>query len=190
MCVALAVIGIEAAGAYGFAVGLAPLVGLAVVVSRGALRTDDGPEATWKEVTPNLGWLLLGSVFAAALLNAGPIATTMLAEPDQDEQVTQFAYGVLLARIPLFMFQAVQAALLPRLSRLAARGELAEFRAGLKRLLVVVLVVGVRRHGRRARRRPVRHRRRLRRRPHRSHARHAGARQRLLHGRACRSPRR
>jgi O-antigen/teichoic acid export membrane protein len=142
LCVALAIIGIEAAGAYGFAVALAPLFGLAYVVSRGALRTDDGPEATWKEVAPNLGWLLLGSVFAAALLNAGPIATTLLADPDQDEQVTQFAYGVLLARIPLFMFQAVQAALLPRLSRLAARGELAEFRAGLKRLLVIVLVVG------------------------------------------------
>ena len=142
LCVALAIIGIEAAGAYGFAVALAPLFGLAFVVSRGALRTEDGPEATWKEVAPNLGWLLLGSVFAAALLNAGPIATTLLADPDQDEQVTQFAYGVLLARIPLFMFQAVQAALLPRLSRLAARGELAEFRAGLKRLLVIVLVVG------------------------------------------------
>jgi O-antigen/teichoic acid export membrane protein len=143
LCVALALIGIEAAGAYGFAVALAPLVGLSFVFFRGGLRTDDGPEATWKEVTPNLGWLLLGSVFAAALLNAGPIATTILADPDQDEQVTQFAYGVLLARIPLFMFQAVQAALLPRLSRLAARGELDEFRAGLRRLLLVVLAVGV-----------------------------------------------
>jgi len=143
MCVALAVVGIEAAGAYGFAVALAPLVGFGFVTARGSLRTTDGPEASWKEVTPNLGWLLLGSVFAAILLNAGPIATTILAEPDQAEQVTQFAYGVLLARIPLFMFQAVQAALLPRLSRLAARGELGEFRAGLQRLLLVVLVVGV-----------------------------------------------
>ena len=143
LCVTLAAIGVQAAGAYGMAVALAPLVGLGFVYSRGGLRTEDGPEATWKEVTPNLGWLLLGSVFAAALLNAGPIATTILAEPDQDEQVTQFAYGVLLARIPLFMFQAVQAALLPRLSRLAARGELGEFRSGLRRLLLVVLVVGV-----------------------------------------------
>ena len=57
--------------------------------------------------------------------------------------MTQFAYGVLLARIPLFMFQAVQAALLPRLSRLAAKGELLEFRAGLRRLMVLVLAVGV-----------------------------------------------
>jgi O-antigen/teichoic acid export membrane protein len=142
LCVLLALVGVTTAGAYGFAVALAPLVGLAFVFHRGALHTEPGPEATWKEVTPNLGWLLLGSVFAAGLLNAGPIATELLSTPEQDAQVTQFAYGVLLARIPLFMFQAVQAALLPRLSRLAARGELTEFRAGLKRLLVVVIAVG------------------------------------------------
>ena len=73
--------------------------------------------------------------------------------------VTQFAYGVLLARIPLFMFQAVQAALLPRLSRLAATGELDEFRAGLRRLLMVVLAVGVVGTLGRPRARPVRDRR-------------------------------
>ena len=50
---------------------------------------------------------------------------------------------MLLARIPLFMFQAVQAALLPRLSRLAASGNFAEFRNGLRRLLVLVIAVGV-----------------------------------------------
>jgi O-antigen/teichoic acid export membrane protein len=143
LCVLLALVGVTTAGAYGFAVALAPLFGLAFVYRRGGLRTEAGPEATWKEVTPNLGWLLLGSVFAAGLLNAGPIATELLATPEQDAQVTQFAYGVLLARIPLFMFQAVQAALLPRLSRLAARGELIEFRAGLNRLLFVVIAVGV-----------------------------------------------
>jgi O-antigen/teichoic acid export membrane protein len=143
LCLGLAVVGITTAGAYGFSVALAPLVGLGIVWHRGALRTEDGPEAPWSEVTPNLGWLLLGSVFAATLLNAGPIATTILADPDQKTEVTMFAYGVLLARIPLFLFQAVQAALLPRLSRLAARGEYGEFRAGLRRLLLVVLAVGV-----------------------------------------------
>ncbi|MBA3604879.1 MAG: hypothetical protein M3487_10765 [Actinomycetota bacterium] len=143
LCVLLAVVGISAAGAYGFAVALAPLVGVGFVYSRGRLATAPGPEASWAEVTPNLGWLLLGSVFAATLLNAGPIATTLLASEADDARVTQFAYGVLLARIPLFMFQAVQAALLPRLSRLAARGELLEFRAGLKLLMMVVAAVGV-----------------------------------------------
>ncbi len=89
------------------------------------------------------GWLLLGSVFAAALVNAGPLAATLLATDDEKHLVTQFTYGVLLARIPLFLFQAVQAALLPRLSRLAARNEIAEFRSGFARLMKLVLLVGV-----------------------------------------------
>jgi len=145
LCVALAVVGVTTTGPYGFAVALAPLFGVAYVFSKGNLRTTPGPEATWKEVTPNLGWLLLGSVFGAALLNAGPIAITLLVGDDEADRAlaTQFAYAVLLARIPLFMFQAVQAALLPRLSRLAAMGELEEFRSGLKRLLLVVLGIGV-----------------------------------------------
>jgi O-antigen/teichoic acid export membrane protein len=143
LCIVLAVIGITAAGAYGLAVAVSPLFAVGYVAARGGLRTDDGPPASWSEVTPNLGWLLLGSVFAASLLNAGPIAASLLATDDQDALVTQFSYGVLLARIPLFLFQAVQAALLPRLSRLAARGEFEEFRSGLKKLMYVVLVVGV-----------------------------------------------
>jgi O-antigen/teichoic acid export membrane protein len=142
LCVILAIIGITAAGAYGMAIAVSPLFAVAYVYRRGGLKTDPGPPAEWSEVTPNLGWLLLGSVFAATLLNAGPIAASILADDDQAALVTQFSYGVLIARIPLFLFQAVQAALLPRLSRQAARGEFADFRAGLRRLMLVVLVVG------------------------------------------------
>ncbi len=142
LCIALAVIGIETVGPYGMAVALAPLAGFFYVYSRGQLRTDDGPPATWQEVTPNLGWLLLGSVFAAGLVNAGPVAATLMADPSQKDLVTQFGYGVLLSRIPLFLFQAVQAALLPRLSRLAARNEISEFRSGFRKLMVIVVAVG------------------------------------------------
>ncbi len=175
LCVALAIVGITAAGAYGFAVAASPLFAVAWIWRRGALRAiprdatgraesdapdgdgrlevselgdagetvDEGSEATWSEVTPNLGWLLLGSVFAASLLNAGPITVTLLAADNERSFVTTFSYGVLLARVPLFLFQAVQAALLPGLSRLAARGELVEFRAGMKRLAIVVVGVGI-----------------------------------------------
>lgn len=154
LCVALAIVGVKAAGAYGMAVAIAPLFAVAYVWRRGALRAiprtdasgvalDEGSEASWAEVTPNLGWLLLGSVFAASLLNAGPITMSLLANDSEEAFVTTFSYGVLLARVPLFLFQAVQAALLPGLSRLAARGELVEFRAGMKRLAIVVVAVGV-----------------------------------------------
>lgn len=143
LCIALAVFGATSAGAYGMAVALAPLAGFFWVLGRGQLRTDDGPPATWTEVTPNLGWLLLGSVFAAGLVNAGPVAANLLKADGQEEFVTQFGYGVLLSRIPLFLFQAVQAALLPRLAGLAARNQLGEFRSGFKKLMQIVVAVGV-----------------------------------------------
>lgn len=142
-CLALAAFSVKAVGAYGMAVAFAPLVGVGIVAWQRELRTDAGPDATWNEVTPNLGWLLLGSVMAALLVNAGPLALGVLASKDQDAEITRFGYGVILARVPLFLFQAVQAALLPRLARLATTGEMAEFRRGFRRLMIVVLGVGV-----------------------------------------------
>jgi len=142
-CVVLAALGIQAVGAYAFVIALSPLVGVTYVFSRGSLKTEPGPHASWGEVTPNLGWLLIGSIFGATLLNAGPVLTAILAPSSRKAEVTEFGYGVLLARVPLFMFQAVQAALLPRLSRLAAAGNFAEFRSGLKRLLMLVVGVGL-----------------------------------------------
>lgn len=142
-CGLLAAFGVKGAGWFGAVVALAPLTGLAVVLSQGSHRTEPGPEATWSEVTPNLGWLLTGSVCAAALLNAGPIATKILASGDEKGLVTAFGTGVLLTRIPLFLFQAVQASLLPRLARLAAEGNQAEFRSGFRRLLTLVCAVGL-----------------------------------------------
>lgn len=142
-CLVLAGLGVTSPAPYAFAVALAPLLPVMFVAGRGKLHTEPGPPAAWSEVTQNLGWLLVGAVFAAALLNAGPVTATLLSEDGQEELVTRFGYGVLLARIPLFLFQAVQAALLPRLARLAARGELDEFRSGLRKLLMLVLAVGI-----------------------------------------------
>lgn len=142
-CLALIAFGVKAAGPYGIVVALAPLSGLALVFKRRQLVTEPGPEANWGEVTPNLGYLLLGSVFGAALLNAGPIAVTLLIADNEKNLVKPFTFGVLLGRIPLFMFQAVQAALLPRLARLAAQGDQSEFRSAFRKLLTLVSGIGV-----------------------------------------------
>jgi O-antigen/teichoic acid export membrane protein len=144
LVLALAVAGVEWLGAYGLLVGIPPLLAV-VIATRGQRRFDlaPGPPAAWAEITQNLGWLLAGSALAAALVNAGPIAANLLADEDESELVSQFAYAVLIARVPLFLFQAVQAALLPKLARLAAVGQLTEFRQGFGRLMKVVVAVGV-----------------------------------------------
>jgi O-antigen/teichoic acid export membrane protein len=142
-CTALWLAGVTSVGPYAFMIGFSPIVGVIAVGLAGKLRVDNGPEATWSEVTPNLGWLLMGSLFAAALVNAGPITVDILGHDAPPELVTRFGNAVIFARIPLFLFQAVQAALLPRLARLAAQRKLSEFKRGLQQLLVLVGSVGV-----------------------------------------------
>ena len=118
--------------------------GAAVLVSlrgqRGLLTP--GPVAAWSEITPNLGWLVAGSVLAAVLVNGGPVIAGLLKTKEQSALVSHFTYAVIITRIPLFLFQAVQAALLPKLAQLAARGALEEFRSGFRKLVEVVAVVG------------------------------------------------
>lgn len=142
-CIALWLIGVHAVSAYALVIVLAPLVGVVIVWWRGDLTTEPGPPAQLSEITQNLGWLLGGSILAAALVNAGPLAVDVLARSTETEKVTAFGNGVLLSRVPLFLFQAVQAALLPRLARLAAQGDLGEFRGGFRRLIYVVVSVAV-----------------------------------------------
>lgn len=142
MCVALSLAGVDAPGAYGLTVAAPPFLAIALAVRGKRNMLEPGPEASWAELTPNLGWLLAGSVLAASLVNAGPLATNLLAEDADKDLVAAFANGVLISRIPLFMFQAVQSALLPKLAKLAAQREIAEFRSGFRRLMLVVVAVG------------------------------------------------
>lgn len=142
-CTLLWQLGVTSVGAYALAVAVSPLIAAGVVFVRGETKTDDGPPATYTEITPNLGWLLLGTIMAAALVNAGPLGVDFLANASDAEKVTAFGNGVLLSRVPLFLFQAVQAALLPRLARLAAKGDLEEFQHGFSLLLKVVAAVAV-----------------------------------------------
>lgn len=142
-CTVLWLSGVTTVGIYALVIALSPLAGVVVGLARGSLRTDDGPPATWAEITPNLSWLLLGSLLSLGLINAGPITVDLLGSNSAAAVVTRFGNAVIFARIPLFLFQAVQAALLPRLARLAAQGDLGEFRHGLNRLLMLVGVVGV-----------------------------------------------
>lgn len=142
-CTMLWIAGVDTVGAYALVIALSPLVGVLVVGIRGGLHSEEGPPAAWSEITPNLSWLLLGSLFSSALVNAGPITVDILSANSSAAVVTRFGNAVIFARIPLFLFQAVQAALLPRLARLAAKGDLGEFRHGLRRLLTLIGVVGL-----------------------------------------------
>ncbi len=140
----LAIIGYKAAGGYGLAIGIAPLFAVAAVArSAWPIAHEPGPPAPWSELTPSLGALLAGSVLSQALMNAAMIGAKLLAHDGQDAEVKKLFNGVIVARIPLFLFQAVQAALLPRLSALASSHKFVEFRQSFEKLLVAVLAIGL-----------------------------------------------
>jgi O-antigen/teichoic acid export membrane protein len=132
------VVGVSTAGPFGVAVGIAGLLAVPVALSVQRPELEEGPEAAFAEVSSALGLLLAASVCAFAIMNIGPVLVALLADASQDEAAGRFVNGVVIARIPLFLFQAVQASLLPKLSALAHAGHLRDFRSGLTRLLVVV----------------------------------------------------
>jgi O-antigen/teichoic acid export membrane protein len=141
-CAVLAIVGVDTVGPYGVIIGVAPLAATLIGVRKERKLITPGPDAPWSELTTALGYLLAGSVMAQLLVNAGVFAVQILAEADQKKVAGRFLNGLIIARIPLFMFQAVQAALLPKLAHLAGAGRHADFRAGLNRLLAVVVAIG------------------------------------------------
>lgn len=132
------VVGVNTAGPFGVAIGIAGLLAVPVALSVQRPILDEGPEAAFSEVSSALGMLLGASICAFAIMNIGPVLVHILADASQDEAAGRFVNGVVIARIPLFLFQAVQASLLPKLSALAHSGHLGDFRSGLTRLLVAV----------------------------------------------------
>lgn len=140
-CGVLAVGGVAVAGPYGVVLGAAPFGAWFVGLRRGGWLAP-GPPVGWSEVSGALGWLLGGSVLSQGLANAALLAAPLLAEPDEQAVVGAFLASFVVARVPLFIFSAVQAALLPHLSRLAGQGRLDAFRSNLGRLIALVAAIG------------------------------------------------
>ena len=143
IAIGLAVFGVRSAGPYGMALALAPLAAVALVIPRAGGRSEPGPPSPWSELSTSLGTLLVGSVCAQGLINAAMIAPNILADASEKGDVKRLFNGIIVGRVPLFLFQAVQAALLPKLAALASGHAWEEFRLQLTRLLVAVGAIGV-----------------------------------------------
>ena len=81
---------------------------------------------------------MVGAVLSLGLVNAGPVAVKLLAHTGHSAAAGQLLAGLLLARLPVFLYAAVQAALLPSLAADLAAGEVGRFRAGIRRLVATV----------------------------------------------------
>lgn len=142
LCGVLVLAGVATVLPYGLLLGLAVLlaVGLTGPTLRGTLTS--GHAASGRELSSNLVLLLTASLLSQAIANAGPVVVRVAADGEQ-ALAGQFLAGFVIARVPMFLFASVQAALLPQLSALAAAGHFRLFRRALGRILLVVSSVGV-----------------------------------------------
>ncbi len=141
--IGLAFAGVDRAGAYALVLGLAPFLAAAFALRRQRGLLQPGPAAPYSELSKSLGWLLLGSVLMQTLAYSPLLAVNLLAGEDEKVLAAGFASAFFVARLPVLAFQAVQGTLLPKLAGLAGSGRHDEFRQGLKKLLVVVVGIGL-----------------------------------------------
>jgi O-antigen/teichoic acid export membrane protein len=134
LCITFVVVGVHAVGWYGW---LLPVgLGLSVLATgrhaRGML--SPGVPAEWAELSQALALLLVSTLMAQLLVNAGPIVAKLQASGSERAAAGRLLAGMVLTRIPLFLFGAVQAALLPGLAAALGRGDREAFLRGLRRL--------------------------------------------------------
>ena len=142
-CIVLAAIGVSTPGLYGFALAVPPLIAVGISLRGQHDLLTPGPPAPYSELSSALGWLLIGSLLAQLLSYASFLGVTLLATPAEKDLTGKFITGLFIARVPLLLFQAVQAALLPKLASLASEGKDEDFRSGMRKLLIIVVGLGV-----------------------------------------------
>ena len=138
-------IGAHSVAAVGWLFGAAPWVALAASLIG---WTTDSPAATVSIVAgaplvPALGFLLVSSLAAQLLVNAGPVIIQLLATPAERARAGAFFAALVVVRIPVFLFTAVQPSFLPAMATHSAVDQKADFVALTRRVLAICLVLTV-----------------------------------------------
>lgn len=134
------IFGLHSALAFSLILVVAPLA--ASVIGLRSVLGDrrGGPAPAWREVTRGLV-LLTGSTLLAQLMVNAAVVNVKLLSPSSTALVAALLNAVVLARVPLFAYAAIQASLVSALSGAAAVGNHREFRKVLSRTAAIVMLM-------------------------------------------------
>jgi O-antigen/teichoic acid export membrane protein len=143
--VCLVVVGVHSVAAVGWLFGAAPWIALAASLAgwaahRPGARVSIVPGGP---LLSALGLLLISSLAAQLLVNAGPVIIQLLATPAERAQAGAFLAALVLVRIPVFLFTAVQPSFLPAMATHSAVDQKADFVRLTRRVLTICLVLTV-----------------------------------------------
>jgi O-antigen/teichoic acid export membrane protein len=131
----LALIGPHRASAYGWLFGLAPWVALAVSMAGLHRTSTSSPDRQPRPLVAPIILLLASSLTAQLLIGAGPATVQFFADTDDDARAGSFLAALVVVRVPVFLFTAVQPSLLPALAAHVAADRRAAFRSLLAKVL-------------------------------------------------------
>lgn len=142
LSVALARADVHSPTAYALILTAAPLLS-AVCTARATLTgLRPGSVISWPVLCRGIGMLIGSSLLAQAVVNVAVIDVDLLA-PGRPAVVGALLAAMVLARVPIFVFTSLQAALLPGLAGAAAAGDFRAFRWLLGRAASAVVVLGL-----------------------------------------------
>ena len=139
---ALGAAGTRTPVAYGLILVAAPLLAVAATLRPVLTQLHPGPPLGWRAMGGRLGLLIVTMLLAQVVINAAVINVRLLAPGDPAVTGALLA-AVVLARVPLFVFTAVQTSLLPGLCAALAAGDRARYRRLLARTCAAVTILGV-----------------------------------------------
>lgn len=125
---------------YCLIVVVAPLVATVVTASPRMLVSESRVAGAPVPAT-GMGALVAASSTGQLLANLGPLAVAALATTAEQAASGHFVAAVTVARIPLFLFAAIQAVFLPSLAAHVARSAIAAYRARVRSILMVTAAI-------------------------------------------------
>lgn len=139
----LAVAGVRQVWAFALVLVLAPLLAVLVTTPRRSVLVTPGDEVDVRAVRRATAVLVVASLASQLLANAGPLVVQLRATPEEEVLSGQFLAALTIARLPVFLFSAVQAVLLPGLAALVGLRDAAGFRRRLVLVTAATAAIGV-----------------------------------------------
>jgi O-antigen/teichoic acid export membrane protein len=141
----LVLVGWHSVAAVGWLFGFGPWIalGASLIARKAPPQASNVSIVRGGPLVSALGLLLVSSVAAQLLVNAGPVIVQLLATPAERARAGAFLAALVMVRIPVFLFTAVQPSFLPAMATHAATDRKSDFVRLARRVLTICLALTV-----------------------------------------------
>jgi O-antigen/teichoic acid export membrane protein len=140
LSVLLALFGVRSAAAFGLILFVAPAVATLAVVRPVREVSQPGPPSNSRELGRGVAPLLISMLLGQFALNSAVVGARLLA-PEQTHLTSALLSALILIRIPVFIYSAIQASLLSGLAAAAALGETEKLNRMVRHAVVIVTLL-------------------------------------------------